>query len=74
MSNYLTCPHCGNNEFKRTSRDLVRLVNTGETIIDQTFDSTFDEYEYECAACSHNCTEEELIKGDELTKEERDLL
>jgi predicted nucleic-acid-binding Zn-ribbon protein len=75
MSNYLVCPKCGNAEMVRQTRDLVRLVDTGETIIDQAFDSLADGYEYECAACgAHFDGEDDLKAGPTLTPEQESQL
>jgi transposase-like protein len=62
MKTKLLCPFCGHDVFVRKTNDLVRLFDTGDVIVDEYFDASFDFYEYECRQCGKDITEEELTK------------
>lgn len=55
----LRCPFCNNNVFIRKHLQKVSLVDDGEEITDIEVDSWM-EFQYKCAKCGKDITEEEL--------------
>lgn len=57
---WMKCPYCKHGVFIRKEFAKVEISDDGESMTDEVIE-VLDEYEYRCAKCDKDLTEEELI-------------
>ncbi|MCD6436230.1 MAG: hypothetical protein J7L15_07560 [Clostridiales bacterium] len=60
----MACPKCKCVDIWRTLviTELVQIVDDGEGLTDEVYESMTDEVSYKCSNCGAELTEEELIR------------
>lgn len=57
----LKCPHCGSDKFRRTTVDLVNIVDDGIQVLDVLV-GEFPSYTYKCDECKREITDLSKLK------------
>lgn len=68
----MLCPKCRHNVFTRVLRENIKIIDTGEGLLDETtdFGGNWCEPEIFCNNCDTELTDEELIRCDDAEKME----